>query len=456
MIYITNLLITITDGFTRSEAVSSSRASDSIVPNNAIGKEIVPKALQQAILSGGNALRKALLSFIILSSTLTLSAQNAAVIQQIEANNTTLKALRAATDEQKLENQTGLWLSNPELAFNYLWGSPRNVGDRKDFSISQPFDIQTLSGVKRRIAADRNLLAELEYSAQRLDILLEARQLCIDAIYCNARKHELEARVRHAVELEEAYRKKLDSGDANILEYNKIQLSLSVMQGELSKLEIERNTLSASLKRLNGGIEITTETLNYEDAPLPSDFETWYAQAEQRSPVLQYVRREVELKHKEVSSSKMKGLPELSAGYMSEKVVGQQYQGLMLGISIPLWENRNNVRRARAAVHAAELREYDARQQFYARLQALYAEAAAYARLYADYRKAATPATPATPATSATSANLNAILLKAFNSGALSLLEYLITLEQSYELTDNLLEAQWRYHRAIVSFNYML
>jgi outer membrane protein TolC len=66
------------------------------------------------------------------------------------------------------------------------------------------------------------------------------------------------------------------------------------------------------------------------------------------------------------------GLPSFSVGYMSEKVVGEHYQGVTVGVSIPLWNNRNRVKQAKAAISAAEMKEQDVSQSLYASLKAQY------------------------------------------------------------------------------------
>ncbi len=48
------------------------------------------------------------------------------------------------------------------------------------------------------------------------------------------------------------------------------------------------------------------------------------------------------------------------------------WQGVKLGVSIPLWENRNRVKHARAEVAAAEQAMDDARLQYSARLEFLF------------------------------------------------------------------------------------
>ncbi|MDR1454716.1 MAG: TolC family protein [Tannerella sp.] len=370
-------------------------------------------------------------------TSLSLAAQNSIdrVLQSVEANNTTLKALREGTEAQKLENRTGIFLENPELGFNYLWGIPGAVGNRTDISVTQKFDIPTLSGLKSRIADGQNSLAELQYLSGRKDILLEARLCGIELIYFNALEKEMEVRLGHAKTIAGAYDRMLEQGDINRLEYNKAQLNLSAAEGEMERIGMERSTRLSELKRLNGGQDLSLDDSRFEDIPFLSGFEDWYAQAEQHSPVLAYVRQEVEVGRKRVSLSRAMGLPVFSGGYMSEKVAGEHFQGLTLGITIPLWENRNRVRQARAAVRAAEKRSEDAEQQLYGRLQILYSRAAGLKRSAEKYRR------------SLTTLNNADLLKKALDAGEISLLEYIVETGLLYETVNRALEAERDFNR---------
>ncbi len=177
--------------------------------------------------------------------------------------------------------------------------------------------------MKSRLANNKNQLVELQYASERINLLLEAKQYAIDLIYYNGLKKELEIRLRHAQTIADAYKQRLDRGDASILEYNKVQLNLSTVQGEMSRVEVERNTLLSELKRLNGGIEILLEENNYSPASLPADFEEWYLSAEQKNPLLQYVKQQIEVSRKEVKLNKAMRFPKFSAGYSLEKTLGQ-------------------------------------------------------------------------------------------------------------------------------------
>ena len=384
-----------------------------------------------------------IISILALFGSISLYAQNNtnSVLTSIEENNTTLKALRETAESQKLENRTGIYLSNPEIGFNYLWGNPVDMGNRTDFSVTQTFDIPTITGMKSKVANGKNDLVEWQYKADRMNIMLEAKQYCIELIYYNALGKELNLRLEHAQTIAESYKKRLATGDANKLEYNKIQLNLSSVQGEMSRIEVERNTLLSQLKRLNGGKDVIFDESQFAQIQLPLNFDDWFINAEQKNPVLAYIKQEIEVSKRQVSVSKAMGLPTFSAGYMSEKVVGQRFQGVSVGVSIPLWENKNRVKQAKAAVRAAESREADSKQQFYSNLQIQFNRAMGLQNTAQAYRK------------SLLTANSTDLLKKALDAGEISLLDYMVEIGLYYETVNQALQAEMDYQKAFAELS---
>lgn len=379
-----------------------------------------------------------IITMMVLFAGITLNAQNNInpVLSSIEENNTTLKALREQAEADKLQNKTGIFLDDPEVGFNYLWGNPSNVGNRTDFSVTQTFDIPTITGIKSRLANGRNNLVEWQYKADRMNILLEAKQYCVELVYYNSLLKELYLRLEHAQTIAKGYKDRMDRGDVSILEYNKVNLNLSTIQGEISRMEVERDALLAQLKRLNGGIDVVFNEADYGSRELPLNFNEWYVQAEDKNPVLAYVRNEIEVSQKQVSLSKAMNLPKFTAGYMSEKVVGQRYQGVSLGISIPLWSNKNQVKQAKAAVAAAQSREADTKQQFYSQLQIQYSKAMGLKTTADKYRR------------SLANVNNTILLKKALDAGEISLLDYMVEMGLYYDNVNQTLAAERDYQLA--------
>ena len=359
------------------------------------------------------------------------------VLQSIEENNSTLIALRKTADAQMLENKTGIYLSNPEVEFGYLWGKPDLIGNRIDFSATQAFDIPTITGMRSRLADKQNVSVEMLLKAERMSILLSAKQLCLDLIFYNSIANELEERLSYATRIAEIYEKRLNVGDANMLDLNKAQLNLLNAQGELQRIEVERNAVLAEIKQLNGGEDISLNDQHFEAILLPPSFEEWYAHADTVNPVLSFVRQEVEVGKDFVRMSKAKRLPTFSAGFVSEKIVGETFQGIQVGITIPLWENKNQVAQARASVEAAEARRVDGIQKFYMEVQNQYSRAMGLNGIAQNYRNLLN------------TSNSADFLQKALDAGEISLLNYLSEISLYYNTVDLALEAERDFQKAV-------
>ena len=234
----------------------------------------------------------AAMSAICICST-AQSNSIAEIMESIEQNNPALNTLRKQTDAQKIENKTGIYLSNPEVEYAYLWGDPSSVGKRHNINVTQTFDFATISGMKNRMADKNNELADISFLSGRQTILLEAQKLCLDVIYCNAMMQELGERLKRSQILAETGKKRLEEGDASMIEYNKVMLNLATVKGEKTRMETEKASAMDNLKRLNGGkpVELTDVSYGAEQI-LPENFDTWYAETESRNPSIQYAKQQ--------------------------------------------------------------------------------------------------------------------------------------------------------------------
>ncbi len=374
-------------------------------------------------------------SFIILLST---GAQDIpSVLQTIEQNNTTLQALRRTAEAQQLGHRSDIALADPELGYSYAWGSPVPVENKQTVSVSQRFDLATLSGIKGQVAREKDKLVEHQYRTDRMGILLEAKLHCIDLIYYNALLAELATRLTHAEAIAEAQKKRLDNGEGNRLEYNNVLLSLSALQSEIALMETERTALLSELSRLNGGNAIDFRAATYEHTTVPTDFQHWYAMMEAKNPALAYAAQEVLVGCKEVTLTKTHNLPSISLGYAGEfEAGGNRHQGISVGIGLPLWSNKNRLRQARAAVEAAQARQADAQEQWYANLQILHQRTLGLQAAAEAYRS------------SLAQHNNSQLLKKALDEGEISVLDYLVGIGLYYDTVDKALQAEREYQRA--------
>lgn len=364
---------------------------------------------------------------IFISIAMAAQAGPDSIVSAIEANNPILSALRKKAEAQMLGNKTGIYLQNPELEFHHLWGNPSATGKRYDLSITQGFDFPTAYGYRSQISEIKNQQADLEYQRQRLDIVLEVRLLLIDLTRYNALIAELEKRRTHATEIADAYQAKFDNGEASVIEYNKAKLNLLNGQSALESAEVRRAGLLKELEGYNGGKPVIYEETRFRYRSLPADFETWFDEAVQNNPVLNWLSREIERNQKQQKLSTALSLPKFHAGYMSEQAEAEGFRGVTVGLSIPLWENKNTVKYARASADAAAEMKVGREIQFYNRLKALYTRAAGLLENVTEFRR-----------------NLalydnSELLKKALDKGEITLIDYIMELTIYYESVDRLL-----------------
>lgn len=357
------------------------------------------------------------------------------IVKGIVDNNQSLKAMRSSLEAEKYQTRVdNKALGDLDLGFDYLWGDPASIGNRKDFSVTQSVDLAIIFGVRRRFVNSVDELVELKYLEARKSLEMEVRDICISLVYCNLRSGVLAERLEAAESLCELTRTRLESGDISRLEANKSQLNLASVKGAVRSNEIERQSLLAQLKSLNAGQDISLDIREYSShSMLPESYDAWSAGLSETNPVTARLRKEVEVAENEMRKEKMASLPSLSAGYMSELVVDNNFRGLSVGLSIPLWSSRNRTRQAKASYDAARLQEQDAMVKYNSTLRNLYDRTLELQSSCADYRQTLTEYTN------------NDLLSKSLASGEITILDYMLERGLYYDLEDQAMQSERDY-----------
>ena len=361
------------------------------------------------------------------------------VLSQIEKNNTALQALRKRTEADQYGYKAERALEAPEVGFDYLWSSPADVGTRKDISVTQSIDVAALAGARGKLANSRTELSDIQYNIERQKILLEAKQLYIRIVYCNAVNAELSSRIARSEQIEAAYRDMQARGETDMIEVNKAHLAYLSQKNALSRNMVERESLLSELQGLNGGepVEVNASVISTDEV-LPADFGAWYAEASQQIPELAYMKKNVDVNAAEARTAKMANYPSLTAGYMAELVKGSNFRGLTLGLSIPIWSVRSKVRQANASCEAAKLEERDAVTKTYNSFKALYDRAKGLQEISAELSSSLAVSTEAM-----------ALTEHKLKAGDISLIDNIMELSLYYSLADEVLATSCDYALAL-------
>ena len=386
--------------------------------------------------------RTALTIFVVCMATMAFAQQTIdEILMSIAQNNTTLLALQKQMEAEKGGNKTGIYLENPEIELHYLWGNNAEVGTRIDFSALQSFDFPTAYHHKGKVAGEKNRVVDLSYQIERAEILFEARKKCIEQVYLNALSAELALRLQHAKQIADAYQLKFDKGDCNILELNKSKLNLLNTQREVDLLQIEKERKISELIQLNGQQPLVFSIKEYFPVALPENFETWYRESLKNNLSMKQKQHETMVNLRNEKLQRSLNLPKFSAGYMSEKTTFEHFQGVMIGVSIPLWENKNTMRQIKTQIIASLTVEADTEIRFKTESQSLFLKAGRLRKMASEYAE-----------------NLNAVtrcdlLKKALDVGEISLIDYILELSVYYEAINNRLETERDYQLTLAELN---
>ena len=137
------------------------------------------------------------------------------VLKSIEQNNRELQAGVQNIRAEKLEVRSENNLEDPSVEYSRKFGEREGVGPGTEFSVTQGIDFPTLYAQRRAYGKLQGRALDLQHAVLRRDVLLRAKELCLDLIYLNRMNALLEVRRKNAEELDALYDKRLKEGDAN-------------------------------------------------------------------------------------------------------------------------------------------------------------------------------------------------------------------------------------------------
>jgi len=382
-------------------------------------------------------------SLIFIAAFLTVTVSNAQnnienVLSDIVKNNKSIISNQQFWEAKNLLYKTGLTPENPKFEYENLRG---NNGNQVDYYIVQYFDFPTAYIKKNQVANRQVSQSKFKEDAFRQDILLKAKQYCLTLIFLNKKKTALENRAKNASNINAAYQQKIAIGDANILDVNKAKLQLLNAENTMRINQSEIDLYNQKLTELNGGVSVLLRNNTYPLTPILPAYETLETAIEEADPNLKSIHQQNEIDQKKLELSKAMSLPKFEGGFRSQEFAGQKIQGVHLGITIPLWENKNKVKHQKAHLKFNDLQILEHHNKHHNEIKQLYQK---YTRLSVEigaYKKVMS------------TFNNNQLLNKALNLGEISSLQYFMELNYYYASYNTFLDLENEYYQVIAKLN---
>ena len=368
------------------------------------------------------------------------------VLSDIAKNNKTLQTQAKYWDAQKLQYNTGITLYDPVVSYDYMRGNPNAIaGNQTDITVVQRFDFPTVYGKRRKLADEQSKQADFTLTANMQQILLEAKKAYIELVYLNKLKGKIEERKTKIEKFLNDFQTKLDKGEGNVLDVNKAKLQLIEINKDYQLNISTINQLIQKLTELNGGIEIAFTETDYPDYPPVPLFEELEKEIENIDPVRKYLEQQKVIAQKQIEVTKAMTLPKLDAGYHYQGILGQNFHGARIGVSIPLWENKNRVKQSQAELSVADVQLDEHINEHYYDIKQLYEKYINLQKTVEDYQNVLS--------------NINSVQLldKALRFGEITTIQYFLEVSYFYTATNNFLLAEKEYNEVIAElYRYQL
>jgi len=383
-------------------------------------------------------MRSLLIGLFAVGLSLNVQAQSNLkhVLQAVENNNLSLKAQNQFIESQRIAYKTELNLANPEIEyeknFSDIDGNPYEI------LISQAFDFPTVYLHKNKIKKAKTANLNNLFQQSRQDIILSAKKVCLNLIYQNKLMDQLTVRYENAQKLVSFFEKKLEQGDANILEMNKVKIVLLNIKNQVQLCSTQIENLKEELKQLNGGKAIEFNAVLYPDFSIERNLSKLEMDVLSNTPSLKKMKANVDIASKQTLLAKNQILPKLNLGYRYlNSDINKSFNGIKLGISIPLWESRNKVKFAKLNQLSQESQLLSQEKLILSDIQKNYQNYKGLKASLDEYRLILD------------GNNMNELLKKALDFGQISSIEYFMESIYFYDSYDTYLQVEKEYHLAV-------
>lgn len=371
--------------------------------------------------------KQMILTLFLACCSVPLMAQTSLqeLLQSVEKNNPKLMAASKNLVSTSASLKMGRNLADPEIEYSHVFGNENS----NELTLKQSFDFPTVYRQRNNVANYGIAKAETEFMGIRQEIFSEVTSLYVNVVALNNELTILKNRLQNAQRLKQFFDKKLELGETTILEKNKVTALYINARSQVSMIEMElQNTLN-QLSQMNGGEKVSINTINYPD----------FRSIENALNVDEIIRKSYSMQAMAIDSmitnsqlklSKQEWIPSFSFGYKAAFSKGEYNNGLVAGISIPLWQKRGNVKYARASKETS-LANYN---QLYTsqrtELENLVRSMMSYNQILNDYSQYMKDS------------RNEELLLKALESGTITMTDYLVELSLLYDTVDMANEAQ--------------
>ncbi len=358
------------------------------------------------------------------------------ILKTIDENNKDIQAGRKYVESKSYEYRQHNLPEGPELSYGYFPNNDNVPGTKEVFEVSQSFQMPCFYRNHKAYSNLQISREEMDQMVLRQEVLSQAKNLLIEYIYLMKKISIVDKRLKFADDIYNAYLIRLEVGDANALEINKAKLHLMQVKKQEKQLRTEILSVREELKKLNGGNDIDIDVNDYPSETL-IELDSLLLERLSTDPELLSSQKAVEAAQRNLKVTKNLQLPKFSLGYGTEKVADEQFKGVLVGVSIPLWSSKRSIQQAKLESEYFNLANVSENESKMSETKVLYSKALNFQENLDSYQSVLS------------SVNSEELLNKSLKSGEISIIEFFTEMFYYYEIYDDFLTVEKEYHQAL-------
>ncbi|HMA63420.1 MAG TPA: TolC family protein [bacterium] len=340
-------------------------------------------------------------------------------LHQILKNNPELQSIQHRNKAVIYNSKNKLLPFDPELEYKVKENNNYEVGITQKLKFPPYYFLQYK--VHKLTRRQQSLIQDIYV----IKILENAMLNINDLIYLQNKIDKQAERLNRARRLNRFFKDKLEQGEISQFPLNKSKLHLLEHRSRLSGLNESKKEVLQNLKKLNGGKNLKTKIGIYQPMDSLSDFKKYKEKYFSRSPEIKLARINSDLSTRNLKIAKLNWLPDISFGIHSDNM---KNSNVHFGISLPIWKNRNRVKKAQAELNYKKYSKINIFTEKAAQIKTLYSQFKNKKELYFDYK------------TTLKSDKTQLLLEESVKSGEISAINYFQEIEKLYKYQDRLLE----------------
>ena len=351
------------------------------------------------------------------------------LVSEIESNNLSILVSEKSLNSDKAEISTANNLSDPEIEFSHQWGQ-KGIGNKWGVGIYQSFEWPGVyQSRKNRISNEKLALEQIHRETIR-NIRFQIRCSLIDIAFYKQLISLSQGQMNRIDSLYSLYLKGVSLGEISKLDINKLKIERISASRQLNEAENAFKECFTKIVELNGGKDCSDIVSNISDFPNDELLSIDYYKSKSllddpTTAYRSYLSNAIKYQEQELKRS---NIPGFSVGYNHDYELGEHFNGVSIGLTLPLFSNRHKAATIEQRKLLLESEQIEAENSLKSTIETAYDQVLNLDREIGQYNSVLMD-----------SDNVR-LLDIALNSGHITLIEYLLEINFFIDAHKQLLE----------------